>query len=94
MTRKRSIRNPLDAAAARFDDAHPDYWDRMYAKLATMGLQGNLAAINTLLDRRYGRVPYNHKMGGDDGGPIEMIVTGVPRAGDDKPKRTTEWPGP
>ncbi len=45
-------------------------------------MRGEHSTIKELADRLDGRVPY--KMGGDEEGePISLIVTGVPRAGRD-----------
>ncbi len=57
---------------------------RWIAKQLLMRAGNEVASCKEVADRLDGRVPY--KVGGDEEGePVTMIVTGVPRAGRDTP---------
>ncbi len=76
---------PFRAAFNRALDAtrgNPHLLDEIVDKFLKQAKTGSFAHQKELMDRVDGRVAY--KMGGDDEGePITVIVTGVPRAGRD-----------
>lgn len=73
---------PFRAALDRYLRGNPDLYDKLLDVMAKAALRGSLPHQQELVNRSDGRVPY--KMGGDeDGTPIDIIVTGVPRAGRD-----------
>ena len=61
---------------------NPHLLDQLVENFVKQAQRGSFPHQKELMDRVDGRVPY--KMGGDEEGePISLIVTGVPRAGRD-----------
>ena len=79
---KTGVAKPFRAAAERYLRGNPYLYDKLFDAMARAALRGSYAHQQELINRADGRVPY--KMGGDEEGePISLIVTGVPRAGRD-----------
>ena len=82
---KTGASKPFRAAFMRMLDAtrgNPELMDKIVANFLRQAQAGSFHHQKELMDRVDGRVPY--KMGGDEEGePISIIVTGVPRAGRD-----------
>src|SRR6266446_6519256 len=85
LTRRRSKRvvlKPFLSSLQRLTTANPDRIDRIMNKALTRAENGDFAFFKELVDRLDGRVAY--KVGGDeDAPPIKLVITGVPRGGDD-----------
>jgi hypothetical protein len=47
-----------------------DDWKKIVVKLRDLALRGNLAAINALMDRRYGKPTERKELTGKDGTPL------------------------
>jgi hypothetical protein len=60
----------------------PDALDRIALALKDKALEGDVSAIREIADRLDGKVPQGIE-GGDETNPVRMIITGVPRAGED-----------
>src|SRR5258707_7133696 len=79
---KRVVPKPFLSSLRRLTTANPDRIDRIMNKALTRAENGDFAFFKELVDRLDGRVAY--KVGGDeDAPPIKLIITGVPRGGDD-----------
>ena len=49
-----------------------DDWAKIVIKLRDLALRGNLAAINALMDRRWGKPMQRNEVTGADGGPVQI----------------------
>jgi hypothetical protein len=79
--RDKPFRDALRKAIMRADGDERRL-DKIATALVRKAAMGDVSAIKEVGDRIDGRVPY--KMGGDEEGqPVGVIVTGVPRAGRD-----------
>jgi len=60
-----------------------DDWGKIIVKLRDLAMRGNLAAINALMDRRWGKPQQRLEHTGEDGGDIVLkIITGAARVTD------------
>ncbi len=70
-------------ALKRREEKDPQAMERLADKLLTAVEDGDIPAIKELGDRLDGKVPQAVIGGDEEDNPIKMIITGVPRAGDD-----------
>lgn len=51
-----------------------DDWNKIIGKLRDLAVRGNLAAINALMDRRWGKPIQENRNTGEGGGPMRIEV--------------------
>jgi len=47
-------------------------WGKIIIKLRDLAIRGNLAAINALMDRRFGKPMQRNEVTGANGGPVQI----------------------